>query len=278
MVLHPLHACSVLASPWPGVHATDIASARHYAPHWHATFGLGVMDAGAHRSSSGRGAVEAFAGDVVATNPGEVHDGRPLGGHPRRWRTVYLEPEVVAAIAAEEGCALPAAVEFAQPALSDPLVLGAVQGLLAVLQGWTRGDAACTALACEQAVVRACALMLRRHGSQRSAAPAAPVGLQRVLERLAEDAGGAPTLSELAALAGGSRFQLLRSFRQVCGITPHAWWLQHRAERARTLIAQGVPIAEAAGVAGFADQSHLHRVFTRRFGYTPGAWRRAVAQ
>jgi AraC-like DNA-binding protein len=29
-------------------------------------------------------------------------------------------------------------------------------------------------------------------------------------------------------------------------------------------------------MAGFADQSHLTRVFARQFGFTPGAWRRAV--
>jgi AraC-like DNA-binding protein len=31
----------------------------------------------------------------------------------------------------------------------------------------------------------------------------------------------------------------------------------------------------AAVPAGFADQSHLTRVFVRQFGFTPGAYRRA---
>ena len=31
-------------------------------------------------------------------------------------------------------------------------------------------------------------------------------------------------------------------------------------------------LAEAAATAGFADQSHLHRTFRARYGFTPGAY------
>jgi len=34
--------------------------------------------------------------------------------------------------------------------------------------------------------------------------------------------------------------------------------------------------AAAAASAGFADQSHLTRVFVRHFGFTPGAWKTAI--
>jgi AraC-like DNA-binding protein len=43
------------------------------------------------------------------------------------------------------------------------------------------------------------------------------------------------------------------------------------------LISQGQPISEAAALAGFADQSHLSRWFTRCYGVTPGGYQRAVA-
>jgi AraC-like DNA-binding protein len=36
-------------------------------------------------------------------------------------------------------------------------------------------------------------------------------------------------------------------------------------------------LAHAAAAAGFADQSHMTRIFTRQFGFTPGAWQQAVA-
>ncbi|WP_275431268.1 helix-turn-helix domain-containing protein [Klebsiella pneumoniae] len=46
---------------------------------------------------------------------------------------------------------------------------------------------------------------------------------------------------------------------------------------ARRLIAAGTPLAEAAFAGGFADQSHMTRVFVRRYGVSPGAYAQALA-
>lgn len=77
-------------------------------------------------------------------------------------------------------------------------------------------------------------------------------------------------------MAGISKYQVLRRFQKAYGLPPHAWLLQQRAERARRLIRDGSGLALAATSAGFADQSHMTRVFVRQFGFTPGAWRRAA--
>ncbi|HEY8356002.1 MAG TPA: AraC family transcriptional regulator [Ramlibacter sp.] len=264
----PLHQSRVIASPWPGVYATETASGRHYARHVHGTFGFGTVDAGGQRSASGRGVVDAFAGDIVTTNPGEVHDGRPLGGPQRRWHTVYLEPAVLAAMAGGYG-----EVAIAQPVLRDPHLRQATRHLVAVLQGWSQGRA--TALACEEALVGACGLLLARHSTQRGAPAAAAAPIERVRQRLGDDLAGTPSLDELAVLAGIGRFQLLRRFTAVHGCTPHAWLAALRAERARGLIGRGTALADAASTCGFADQSHMTRSFSRQFGFTPGAWQRA---
>ena len=87
----------VFATPWPGIHATRIDSARHYPRHSHATYGFGVIERGAQRSASGRGQVDAHAGDVITNNPGEVHDGKPIGDGGRLWRMLHLEPAMFAA-------------------------------------------------------------------------------------------------------------------------------------------------------------------------------------
>ncbi|HYU29433.1 MAG TPA: AraC family transcriptional regulator, partial [Gemmatimonadales bacterium] len=100
--------------------------------------------------------------------------------------------------------------------------------------------------------------------------------LQQVRERLADDSARVPSLADLAQLTGLSRYQVLRRFERAYGLPPHAWLLRRRAERARVLIRDGVTLAAAAAETGFADQSHLTRVFARQFGFTPGAWRRAA--
>jgi AraC-like DNA-binding protein len=42
------------------------------------------------------------------------------------------------------------------------------------------------------------------------------------------------------------------------------------------LIQRGADLALAAAASGFADQSHMTRIFVRQFGFTPGAWRKAL--
>jgi AraC-like DNA-binding protein len=271
------HRSRVLASPWPGVHATDIDSARHYGRHWHSTFAFGVIEHGAHRSASARGDVDAFAGDVVCTYPGEVHDGRPLGSPTRRWRNVYVEPAAFDRITDAPGCA--GNVAFTRAAFSDARTHRAILNLLAQLDVWTQAGArvrATHSLACEEALTQACSLMLRDHSTAApSRADDAEAGLALVCQRLADAPADAPTLAELAALAGLGKFQLLRRFRKAYGTTPHDWLLQQRADRARGLIRRGATLCDAAAGAGFADQSHMTRVFMQRFGFTPGAWRDA---
>ena len=86
------------------------------------------------------------------------------------------------------------------------------------------------------------------------------------------------TASDLAAATGRSRFAIHRAFTSVYGISPSDYQrqLQLRLRPARRLIARGRPISEAAARAGFADQSHLTRWFSRCYGITPGGYQRAV--
>ena len=45
---------------------------------------------------------------------------------------------------------------------------------------------------------------------------------------------------------------------------------------ARRHLRSGYALADAALMAGFADQSHMTRAFQRQFGITPGRYRAAV--
>lgn len=267
------HRCQVFATPWEGVFGTAIESSRHYGRHWHATYGVGLLEAGAQSSASGRGSVDAYAGDLITTNPGEVHDGRPLGGPSRRWRMVYLEPGVMISMGGEGPGAAPRDVELTRPVIQDAALRRALLRLFAHLEAWLAEPRA-GSLAGEEALVRTCALLLHRHAT---AAPPREVSadVRQVRERLADELLDPPTLAELAAMTGLGRYQLLRRFEKAYGLPPHAWLLQRRAERAQGLIRGGTNLALAAAACGFADQSHMTRVFARRFGFTPGAWQKA---
>jgi AraC-like DNA-binding protein len=264
-----MHRCQVIGAPWPGVHATRIESARHYGRHTHGTFGLGVMERGAHRSASGRGEVEVAAGDLLTTNPGEVHDGRPLHAATRRWRIVYLEPSALAELLDRPAAAL----EFDAPVYRDPRLRAALVRLLDQLERCAAPAGHVDRLACDEALAE---LTGRLPRWMRGAPREVTADLRAVRDRLLDELSAPPLLAELAAMAGLSRFQLVRQFKRAHGLPPHRWLLMQRAERARRQIRAGARLAQAAAAAGFADQSHMNRTFMRCFGFTPGAWRQAV--
>ncbi|HKX40668.1 MAG TPA: AraC family transcriptional regulator [Burkholderiaceae bacterium] len=277
----------VFATPWPGIHATRIDSARHYPRHSHATYGFGVIERGAQRSASGRGQVDAHAGDLITHNPGEVHDGKPIGDGGRLWRMLHLVPAMFAAALGDaDGDQASLEIALTRPVIQDRALRHAVQSLLARIDEWNAAGAlrAGDALACDEALARVGALLRQRHSTQaHSSAHAAtagsdgpPAALERVRELLADRLLDPPSLAALAELAGIGKFQLLRRFGKAYGMPPHAWLIQQRAERVRSLVQAGVPLGTAALDAGFSDQSHMTRVFVRQFGFTPGAWQRAA--
>jgi AraC-like DNA-binding protein len=269
------HRCRLVAAPCDGVYATCIESDRHFGRHWHETFGVGWLSHGAQRSASGRGPVEAFAGDVITTNPGEVHDGRPFDGRPRRWQMIYVDPAVLGPMASTGGAS--SLVSLTRPVLRDAALATALQRLFRTLEhdAGFEADAPLQRLAFEASFVRVVARLLARHSTDRPEAPA-DVAIERVRERLAAATSLPPSLADLAAAVGLSRYQLLRRFERVHGVPPHAWWRSRRIERARTCVRRGIALADAAALCGFADQSHLTREFQRLCGFAPGAWQAAT--
>ncbi|MFD0663813.1 helix-turn-helix transcriptional regulator [Thermocatellispora tengchongensis] len=78
-------------------------------------------------------------------------------------------------------------------------------------------------------------------------------------------------------VSGLDRWTLARQFRAAFGTSPTRFRTMRRLDRARALIRAGHALGEVAAAAGFADQSHLTRMFKRAYGLTPAAWAAALA-
>lgn len=103
-----------------------------------------------------------------------------------------------------------------------------------------------------------------------------PAVSRRVCAALADRLDAPPSLSELAQIAGLSPWHLQRMFRARHGVSPHGWLERARIDRAKALIAKGIPLARVAAGSGYANQSHLTRAFLRATGVTPGRYRAAL--
>jgi len=251
--------------------AAVTAETRHVFPrHTHDQFGIGVIHRGAHKSLSGRGMVEAGPGDAITVNPGEVHDGAPIGDAGRSWNILYFDPWVIAETVADMSEGRTKDFEFAHPVISDGRIAGRFRALFAVM---TKDAATAASLRREEMLFILLSALRPKDGVASSTVPHAVTVARNIID---SDPTLPLTLAELAQASGLSKFQLLRGFFRATGFTPHAYLVQRRIDLARRLIARRMSLAEAALTSGFADQSHMTRIFVRKYGVSPRLYADAV--
>jgi AraC-like DNA-binding protein len=247
---------------------------RHaYRPHSHPTWTVAVVERGAARFALDATQQRAAEGELFVLEPEAVHTG--MAAVPEGWayKVLYIEPDILHEWAHRDGSA-PRAARWV--VFRDVALRGALERAHDAL--------VCeppAALAVEEALLRAVDALrphLRPGPPTRGRDRAEHAPVRRAREHLRERWDQRVPLAELAAVAGLSRFELVRRFREQNGITPHAFQTNLRVEEARRLLSAGVPPAAVAAGCGFADQPHLTRTFKRAVGVSPARYARAAAR
>lgn len=231
--------------------------------HRHETYAVGLTLWGA-QSFHYRGALRTSrGGQAMILHPDETHDGHAGVPDGFGYRMLYVDPASVRAaldtphlpfvtdpVADDPGLADLLAEAFADfPQALEPLALDAIVARLA-----------------DRLAARSDSPARPRPG------PIAHRAVEKARDFLVAEARRSVASEELERVSGLDRFALSRHFRAAFGTSPHRFQIGRRLAEARALIAEGVPLSEAAAATGFADQSHLTRHFSARFGLTPGRW------
>ncbi len=83
------------------------------------------------------------------------------------------------------------------------------------------------------------------------------------------------SLARLAAEVGLGRQRFALAFRRAVGVSPYRYILRRRLETAAGALRDGgASVLDVALASGFGDLSEFTRRFKRRFGVSPGAYRR----
>jgi len=259
----------------PGLEVLSCRSDFSFDAHMHSGAVLWLNSAGGEHFSV-RGSSEVLQpGCLSLIAAGVVHANRPCGGGPRDLRSLYLEESFFADLACR--LELPSLRPPSAPSrmIADHRLWRATAALH---QGIMNGV---ECLDIEQQVlhvfVRLLAPWQQPLPATRTQADPSP-RLREMIDFLHAGHSERVTLGGLARIGQCSEMHVLRLFKSGVGMTPHGYLTQVRLEQARRLIAAGVPLADAALGAGFADQSHLTRRFRRRYGLTPAAYRRQLRQ
>ena len=250
----------------------------HYDLHTHECFTFVLIKAGRSAFRYRGGRVPMGPGAVIAILPGEPHACLLEPGDDLAYSQFYLDSAWLAALLAGDRGRTPDFTALDAGVFTDP---GSVRSFLRLEALVGSGLPAVEKDALFREHMRGILepVLAQAPGVRPVPSPRRALdrrrGILAAREHLAANLERPVPLDELAGVAGLSSGHLVRAFRSTLGLPPHAYQNQLRVERAKGLLAAGLPIAQVAQDTGFTDQSHFHRTFVRFVAATPGQYQAA---
>jgi AraC-like DNA-binding protein len=240
---------------------------RAFAPHRHDTYAVGVTLSGVQTFRYRGEQRHCLPGEAHILHPDELHDGAAGGDRGFGYRIAYVDPALIQQ--ALGGRPL--------PFVSDPIVAERVVSSRMSAALW-RLDEPIDALSRVELAVDLAAMLSGLSGGQGEKRTSLRLAaLLRVRDLIAADPAASHPLERLERVSGLDRWTLARQFRAAFGTNLRSFRTMRQLDRARGMIRAGTPLSEVAVAAGFADQSHMSRLFKRTYGLTPGRWATALA-
>lgn len=253
----------------------DVALARHrneaFPMHTHDCFATAIILDGSHVYQQGRRRHHTGAGHVIFTNPQEPH-GNEAGG-PEGWTCLTFQfdahlLETLGLTASGADFAFGHAISESPVVSTRMLALGR-----AALEQRGRLEQDCR-------LHDLLAGLLRHHRPEDVAQPL-PQGrdnrhIRRCLDYIQDNLGTNIGLADLARECGLNPDYLCRLFQRHLGMPPYEYLLNARVNRAEAALKDGRRPVDAALDSGFADQSHMTRMFRRYRRISPAAFQKEV--
>jgi AraC-like DNA-binding protein len=294
-------------------HAWGPNSALPLSPHFHDEYLICAQLVGEEECQVSGKTQRFSAGDVVLINPQQVHTGNQTGTQLLEYVSLYVDREVVERLAAEWRAPTSSPEFTVVKAGSHPELVARLVDLLGLVREH-RGsrlypdhhtppdpevelpaldgdepealsessESGESVLSVDVALAEVVMLAFEEFSNLRQPMLRSTnrVGHRKIARsveyiRSLDANAAAPTLEQLAEVAGLSKYHFLRQFSQVVGMTPGAYLrtlrLCHAARKLRTT---EMPILEVALSVGFADHPSFSRAFARYMGMTPSEYQR----
>lgn len=239
-----------------------------FEPHYHLDCHIGLVASGAQRQSFRGESLLLTRGAIQLMPPGEVHDGIADADESYTLRTFRLSPALLDGFG-EEITGKHYFPSLAAVVLQDTRLADQLLKIHTILQQGATDRMMNETYVLE--LLESLFARLKQPSPQTITGDLSSQQLRIVREFVEAHLADKIVLDDLSLLIGLDRFRFLKLFKRTVGMTPHAWLLRLRLEKAVALINanRSMPITEIAHAVGFFDQSHFTRAFRHAYGVTP---------
>jgi AraC-like DNA-binding protein len=232
---------------------------------------VGVAGGRAYHLRRGRSTRRVWPGQLVVLDPSASHSGAPAEGGAWAGRLLVIELAGSRAATAEDTPI--SGLAFPNPVVVDSSL---ARRFLALHRGMERQASVLERQSEVLSFLAGLALWSPEAKARTPHVARNDPAVRAAKEYLCDEVTRNVSLDELAAVAGATKFQLVRRFKAAVGVPPHTYQVALRVNLARRLLERGERATQVASLAGFVDQSHLNRHFRLRLGMTPAQYARAI--
>lgn len=244
-----------------------LGSDCHYKEHFHDTLSIGAIEDGQasflHKSKK----CVLKPNNLVVINPKVVHACNPIEDEARTYHMIYFDENWCKGIQETIFGKLDSFMKMPQVNIEDKKLFEEFIELNILL---LNGEI--FYLEKEEALQTFLIEFFKRYCSQEPTQSLEKSNNQLIVKAqkfMKENTNENLTIKEISDYLNISEFYFIKLFKQTTHITPHAFLLNQKISKAKELLAKNLDISQIAYELGFADQSHLNRVFKRYVAATP---------
>lgn len=244
-----------------------------YGKHAHEELAIGVTIEGVQEFSCNGRAFRSFPGDIILFNPDEVHNGNPGAGNVLKYTMLYFDPDKLYPLVECASNKLMTECRIPKTHFEDPVLRSMLLEITC-----RASESASSSLEQEHQLYAIAAQISKILGRFQ------PDGwtnrkdaiLMTVRDYIHDNIEEDISIDDLSYVANVSKYHLIRLFRRQFGLTPHQFILNHRINKVREMLKNGMSATHVAHEFGFFDTSHLNRHFKRAYGVTPTQYQAQV--
>jgi len=235
---------------------------KTFSPHFHDEYSIALITSGTHHFTCNKDDFNARPGDIRLINPHDIHVCKS-----KTWGYITFTPDNDFVETFSESCQKELHhITFANPVIRNHKLSKLFIDLNSAKKEWQ--DELMAENILEELVVNLissysnCAIKTKEISYSRAK-------LTQSVEYMKENFNDSLKLENLSKISGLSKYHFLRKFKEEFGMTPHAYLLQIRIQKAKNMLLQNENLCDIALSCGFSDQSHFTRVFNKVYGMSP---------